>query len=208
MQSAARPDDLPPASEEGLELLDDGSAAQHQAAPLPLRATRGCGLVLMLLLAANFIAAVVIWATPHPTRGTGVPVHRVSVQAQTNHSPATVVSSESYDYHDEFYDYPHDLHSASACVYDNGSPFIKRGSQLDTCGRDAYCCAGGEQAGKSNCENAMSAQQTALALGVSAASIRACCHFGGYDTSAPAHVTVAADSLGNAHRLCPQLASG
>ena len=72
MQSAARPDDLPPATEEGLELLDDGSAAQHQAAPLPLWATRGCGLVLMLLLAANFIAAVVIWATPHPTRGTGV----------------------------------------------------------------------------------------------------------------------------------------
>jgi hypothetical protein len=220
MQSAARPDDLPPASEEGLELLDDGSAAQHQASPLPLWATRGCGLVLMLLLAANFIAAVVIWATPHPTRGTGVPVHRVSVQAQTNHSPATVVSSESYDYpdesypdesydyHDESYDYPHDPHSARACVYDNGSPFIKRGSQLDSCGRDAYCCAGGEQAGKSNCENAMSAQQTALALGVSAASIRACCHFGGYGTSAPAHVTVAADSLGNAHRPCPQLASG
>ena len=119
MQSAARPDDLPPASEEGLELLDDGSAAQHQASPLPLWATRGCGLVLMLLLAANFIAAVVIWATPHPTRGTGVPVHRVSVQAQTNHSPATVVSSESYD---ESYDYPHDPHSARACVYDNGSP--------------------------------------------------------------------------------------
>ena len=205
MQSAARPDDLPPATEEGLELLDDGSAAQHQAAPLPLWATRGCGLVLMLLLAANFIAAVVIWATPHPTRGTGVPVHRVSVQAQTNHSPATVVSSESYD---ESYDYPYDPHSARACVYDNGSPFIKRGSQLDSCGRDAYCCAGGEQAGKSNCENAMSAQQTALALGVSAASIRACCHFGGYDTSAPAHVTVAADGLDNAHRPCPQLASG
>ena len=205
MQSAARPDDLPPATEEGLELLDDGSAAQHQAAPLPLWATRGCGLVLMLLLAANFIAAVVIWATPHPTRGTGVPVHRVSVQAQTNHSPATVVSSESYD---ESYDYPHDPHSARACVYDNGSPYIKRGSQLDSCGRDAYCCAGGEQAGKSNCENAMSAQQTALALGVSAASIRACCHFGGYDTSAPAHVTVAADGLDNAHRPCPQLASG
>ena len=205
MQSAARPDDLPPATEEGLELLDDGSAAQHQAAPLPLWATRGCGLVLMLLLAANFIAAVVIWATPHPTRGTGVPVHRVSVQAQTNHSPATVVSSESYD---ESYDYPYDPHSARACVYDNGSPFIKRGSQLDSCGRDAYCCAGGEQAGKSNCENAMSAQQTALALGVSAASIRACCHFGGYDTSALAHVTVAADGLDNAHRPCPQLASG
>ena len=205
MQSAARPDDLPPATEEGLELLDDGSAAQHQAAPLPLWATRGCGLVLMLLLAANFIAAVVIWATPHPTRGTGVPVHRVSVQAQTNHSPATVVSSESYD---ESYDYPYDPHSARACVYDNGSPFIKRGSQLDSCGRDAYCCAGGEQAGKSNCENAMSAQQTALALGVPAASIRACCHFGGYDTSAPAHVTVAADGLDNAHRPCPQLASG
>ena len=205
MQSAARPDDLPPATEEGLELLDDGSAAQHQAAPLPLWATRGCGLVLMLLLAANFIAAVVIWATPHPTRGTGVPVHRVSVQAQTNHSPATVVSSESYD---ESYDYPYDPHSARACVYDNGSPFIKRGSQLDSCGRDAYCCAGGEQAGKSNCENAMSAQQTALALGVSAASIRACCHSGGYDTSAPAHVTVAADGLDNAHRPCPQLASG
>ena len=205
MQSAARPDDLPPATEEGLELLDDGSAAQHQAAPLPLWATRGCGLVLMLLLAANFIAAVVIWATPHPTRGTGVPVHRVSVQAQTNHSPATVISSESYD---ESYDYPYDPHSARACVYDNGSPFIKRGSQLDSCGRDAYCCAGGEQAGKSNCENAMSAQQTALALGVSAASIRACCHFGGYDTSALAHVTVAADGLDNAHRPCPQLASG
>ena len=205
MQSAARPDDLPPATEEGLELLDDGSAAQHQAAPLPLWATRGCGLVLMLLLAANFIAAVVIWATPHPTRGTGVPVHRVSVQAQTNHSPATVISSESYD---ESYDYPYDPHSARACVYDNGSPFIKRGSQLDSCGRDAYCCAGGEQAGKSNCENAMSAQQTALALGVSAASIRACCHFGGHDTSAPAHVTVAADGLDNAHRPCPQLASG
>ena len=205
MQSAARPDDLPPATEEGLELLDDGSAAQHQAAPLPLWATRGCGLVLMLLLAANFIAAVVIWATPQPTRGTGVPVHRVSVQAQTNHSPATVVSSESYD---ESYDYPHDPHPARACVYDNGSPFIKRGSQLDSCGRDAYCCAGGEQAGKSNCENAMSAQQTALALGVSAASIRACCHFGGYDTSALAHVTVAADGLDNAHRPCPQLASG
>ena len=205
MQSAARPDDLPPATEEGLELLDDGSAAQHQAAPLPLWATRGCGLVLMLLLAANFIAAVVIWATPHPTRGTGVPVHRVSVQAQTNHSPATVVSSESYD---ESYDYPHDPHPARACVYDNGCPFIKRGSQLDSCGRDAYCCAGGEQAGKSNCENAMSAQQTALALGVSAASIRACCHFGGYDTSALAHVTVAADGLDNAHRPCPQLASG
>ena len=205
MQSAARPDDLPPATEEGLELLDDGSAAQHQAAPLPLWATRGCGLVLMLLLAANFIAAVVIWATPHPTRGTGVPVHRVSVQAQTNHSPATVVSSESYD---ESYDYPYDPHSARACVYDNGSPFIKRGSQLDSCGRDAYCCAGGEQAGKSNCENAMSAQQTALALGVPAASIRACCHSGGYDTSAPAHVTVAADGLDNAHRPCPQLASG
>ena len=205
MQSAARPDDLPPATEEGLELLDDGSAAQHQAAPLPLWATRGCGLVLMLLLAANFIAAVVIWATPHPTRGTGVPVHRVSVQAQTNHSPATVISSESYD---ESYDYPYDPHSARACVYDNGSPFIKRGSQLDSCGRDAYCCAGGEQAGKSNCENAMSAQQTALALGVPAASIRACCHSGGYDTSAPAHVTVAADGLDNAHRPCPQLASG
>ena len=205
MQSAARPDDLPPATEEGLELLDDGSAAQHQAAPLPLWATRGCGLVLMLLLAANFIAAVVIWATPHPTRGTGVPVHRVSVQAQTYHSPATVISSESYD---ESYDYPYDPHSARACVYDNGSPFIKRGSQLDSCGRDAYCCAGGEQAGKSNCKNAMSAQQTALALGVSAASIRACCHFGGYDTSAPAHVTVAADGLDNAHRPCPQLASG
>lgn len=205
MQSAARPDDLPPATEEGLELLDDGSVAQHQAAPLPLWATRGCGLVLMLLLAANYIAAVVIWATPHPTRGTGVPVHRVSVQAQTNHSPATVVSSESYD---ESYDYPDDPHSARACVYDNGSPFIKRGSQLDSCGRDAYCCAGGEQAGKSNCENAMSAQQTALALGVSAASIRACCHFGGHDTSARAHVTVAADGLDNAHRPCPQLASG
>ena len=205
MQSAARPDDLPPATEEGLELLDDGSAAQHQAAPLPLWATRGCGLVLMLLLAANFIAAVVIWATPHPTRGTGVPVHRVSVQAQTNHSPATVISSESYD---ESYDYPYDPHSARACVYDNGSPFIKRGSQLDSCGRDAYCCAGGEQAGKSNCKNAMSAQQTALALGVPAASIRACCHSGGYDTSAPAHVTVAADGLDNAHRPCPQLASG
>ena len=120
-------------------------------------------------------------------------------------SPATVISSESYD---ESYDYPYDPHSARACVYDNGSPFIKRGSQLDSCGRDAYCCAGGEQAGKSNCENAMSAQQTALALGVSAASIRACCHFGGYDTSAPAHVTVAADGLDNAHRPCPQLASG
>ena len=52
------------------------------------------------------------------------------------------------------------------------------------------------------------AGQTALALGVPAASIRACCHSGGYDTSAPAHVTVAADGLDNAHRPCPQLASG
>ena len=162
--------------EEGLELLEDASAVQQHAAPCPLWATHGCGILLVLLLAVNLVTAIVIWASPHPVNRTYGRANEDDFESQLG----------------------------SACVYADGSSFLKRGSQLNSCGQDAYCCAGGAQASKDNCQNAMSAEQTAKALGVTALSIRACCHVGGYDPTKPAHVTVASNNLAQSHRLCPQ----
>merc|ERR1711935_1197094 len=85
-----------------------------------------------------------------------------------------------------------------ACTdpYNKNYPYPKGGTQYQTCGRNAYCCAGGSQASRSGCaQGALSAEKTALKLGriigriVDASSIRACCHKS--DSDNRLHVTVA-----------------
>lgn len=92
------------------------------------------------------------------------------------------------------------------CTTPDGRDFFVGGVRKTTCGQDAWCCTGGALATQSNCRNALSAQATAEALEVPVVSIRACCHSGGTDASAPVHVTVATYSTQASayHPACPR----
>jgi len=95
--------------------------------------------------------------------------------------------------------------AGAACITPDGSDYPPGGTQLMTCGANAYCCAGGDQAVGQNCKDAKTAEETRTALSVPLNSIRACCHTGGTDPAEPAHVTVATDSNDQAmyHPACP-----
>ena len=179
-------------------LLVDGGTASQQPRPWPSWATRRlCGVVSILVLVATGIwatgmrqAVVVVWASPPPLSPSPPPPPLPPTEAAEAAEVAEAAQAAQSE-------------GGRACVMESGSPYLREnGDQVNSCGHDAYCCAGGAQAGKSNCVGVKSAESTAAALGLTTASIRACCHTGGYTPNAPAHITVAADGLQEAHQPC------
>ena len=187
-------------------LLDVGDTASQQPRPWPSWATRRlCGVAFILMLVSTGIwatgtrqAGIVIWASPPLSPAPPPPLPPTEAAEATLAAEVAQAAQTAQDAQSE---------GGRACVMESGGPYRKKSVQVNSCGHDAYCCAGGAQAGKSNCIGAKSAEHTAAALGLTAASIRACCHTGGYTPNAPAHVTVAAEGLQEAHQPCDWLDS-